>query len=312
MKIILPGGSGFLGTSLANYLIARGHEAVVLTRRGAGVRDGIKYVEWDGRTLGPWAQELDGADGVVNMTGKSVNCIYNDRNRREIIESRVDSVRAVHQAIKQCAQPPSVLIQAASLAIYGDTQADSDESAPHGKGFSVEVCERWEKEFFDETYPGTRMCCFRMGFALGDSGGALGSLVKLTRWYLGGTVGGGDQYISWLHIDDLNAMFMRAIENPQIVGVYNATSPNPVTNRDFMRALRRSLGKPWAPPTPSPLVAIGARLFLKTDASLALTGRKCIPARMLQAGFRFDHPDLGEALDSILHAEHFVHAGRVA
>jgi len=300
LKIIIAGGSGFLGASLARRLADRGDVPVILTRTGDGIRDGIEYVQWDGKTVARWAKELEGAGAVVNMTGKSVNCIYNERNRAEILRSRIDSVRAIRNAIKECIHPPAVLIQAASLAIYGDTRAVSDESAPHGKGFSVDVCEKWEETFFDQKLPETRMVCFRIGFALGDSGGALGSLTKLARCYLGGTVGNGDQFISWLHIKDLNAMFLRAITDDSTAGIYNATGPNPVTNREFMRDLRRSIGRPWALPTPSPLVKIGARLFLKTDSSLALTGRNCVPRRFLDAGFEFRYPELPKALDSIL------------
>ncbi|HEY6333506.1 MAG TPA: DUF1731 domain-containing protein, partial [Blastocatellia bacterium] len=199
-----------------------------------------------------------------------------------------------------CKNPPRFLCQAASLAIYGDTTSDCDEAAPHGSGFSVEVCERWEEEFFKKTHPGVRACLFRIGFALGRDGGALDSLAKLARLYLGGTVGNGGQYISWIHIDDLNAMFLFALQHGLVEGIYNATGPAPVPNRIFMATLREAVHRPWSPPTPVPLVKLGARLILKTDASLALTGRKCYPKRMVESGFRFRYEDLTEALSSLL------------
>ncbi len=300
MKIVIPGGSGFLGQALGHYLVAQGHEAVVLSRAARPRGKALREVPWDGKTLGAWVSEIDGADAIVNCAGKSVNCIYNARNRQEIVESRTLSVRVLHQAIKECARPPALFCQTGSLAIYGDSRRDGDESAPHGKGFSVAVCESWEEEFFKVTHQQTRMCMYRIGFALGTDGGALASLIKLTRFFLGGTVGSGKQYISWLHIDDLNAMFEFALNHEEVTGIYNATSPSPVTNREFMRTLRRVLHRPWSPPVPAPLVKIGARWFLRTEAELALTGRKCFPKRFLDAGFRFQFLNLEQALRNIV------------
>jgi len=300
MKAVLAGGSGFLGESLGRALAARGDEVVILTRRRGSNSGRLRYVSWDAQNLGPWVQEVDGANCIFNFTGKSVNCIYTAANRKEILESRIDSVRVIHRAIGECRNPPSILCQAGSLAIYGDTVNDCDETAPHGDGFSVDVCEKWEEEFFKESHAGVRSCLFRIGFVLGRDGGALASLAKLTGLYLGGTVGSGKQYISWIHINDMNAMFLFAVENTSIEGVYNATGPSPVTNREFMAALRRAMGRPWSPPVPSVFVKIGARVIMKADASLALTGRKCYPTRMVKGGFKFEYPDLDSALVDIL------------
>ena len=300
MKAILAGGSGFLGQSFARLLADRGDETVILTRRAETARNGLRYVNWDGKNPGTWMREVDGSDCVFNFTGKSVNCIYNETNRKEILESRVDSVRILHRAIGECGNPPRLFCQAGSLAIYGDTAKDCDESSPHGDGFSTEACEKWEEEFFKQTHPGVRACFFRIGFALGANEGALGSLMKLTRSYLGGTVGKGSQYISWIHIDDLNAMWVLAIDDDSIEGVYNATGPAPVTNRAFMAVLRHAVGRPWSPPVPAVFVKIGARLIMKTDASLALTGRKCYPRRIMAGGFRFRYNDVASALTNLV------------
>jgi len=295
-RFILPGGSGFLGRSFAAHARRLGHESIVLTRSPKENGD----VFWDGKTLGDWRQHVDGADAVVNFTGKSVNCLYTPANRREIIDSRVDSVKAIDEAVTRCERPPGAIVQTGSLAIYGDTTASCDESAPHGEGFSVEVCELWEGAFFSKTLPDTRKCCLRIGFALGPDGGALETLCNLARWFLGGTVGSGRQYISWLHVDDLNRMIMRCIEDPSLEGVFNATGPSPVTNEEFMRRLRKAVGRPWSPPVPAWLVKLGARWILRTDASLALTGRKCYPSRLRSAGFEFRYTDLEETLREII------------
>jgi uncharacterized protein (TIGR01777 family) len=299
-RVVLAGGSGFLGQALAGDLIARGYDVAVLTRTPRAQPVRVREAAWDGRTLGPWAELLDGAAAAVNLTGRSVNCRYTAANQREIIDSRIDSVRAVGAAIARCARPPAAWVQAGSLAIYGDAGARvCDESAPHGRGFSVDVCERWENAFAEHRTPGTRKTLLRIGFALGRGGGALVPLARLARFGLGGTVGSGRQYISWLHVHDLNAMFRWAIERADVAGTYNATGPSPVTNAEFMRALRRALRRPWSPPTPAPLVHLGAFL-MRTEPSLALTGRRCVPARFAAQGFTFAHADVRETLRDVL------------
>ena len=236
------------------------------------------------------------------LAGRSVACIHTPENRREIVDSRVNSVRAIDQACRQCKQPPSVLVQAASLAIYGDPDDRiCDETAPHGTGFSVEVCEAWEGAFFAGVAAGeARRVALRIGFVLGRDGGALKPLANLARWFLGGAAGSGRQYISWVHIDDFSAMCRWAIENPQAQGAYNATGPAPATNAEFMRALRATLGRPWAPPTPAWAVKLGARFIIRADPDLALGGRRCVPRRLLDEGFAFRHTDLGASLRELL------------
>lgn len=299
-RVVLAGGSGFLGQALADDLSKSGYEVVILTRSPRRIGGPGKEVGWDGKTAGEWTKHLEGAEAVVNLAGRSVNCRYTPENRREIIGSRVESVSAVNQAIARCGAPPRVLVQAASLAIYGDAgERLCDEGAPPGEGFSVEVCLLWEKAFDAHRTPNTRRVLLRIGFALGRNGGALGTLARLARWYLGGSAGSGTQYISWLHLHDLNRMFRWAIEREDIEGVFNATGPNPVTNADFMRELRSTLRRPWSPPAPAWLVRVGARL-MGTDPGLALTGRRCHPKRFLERGFPFDYPELKEALRDLL------------
>lgn len=237
---------------------------------------------------------------MVNLTGRSVDCRYNQANRREIIDSRVNSVRVVGEAIGRCASPPQAWVQASSLAIYGDAgDRICDDGAPHGQGFSVEVCEQWEDELDRQDVPSVRKTTLRIGFVLGHDGGALSRLIPLARFGLGGAVGNGRQYISWLHTADMNKMFRWAIERPDVSGTYNATGPEPVTNRDFMRTLRATLGRPWSPPAPAFAVHIGS-FFMRTEPSLALTGRRCLPVRFQSQGFQFQHTDLSFALADVI------------
>lgn len=297
-KIIIAGGSGFLGTSLQKFAEKEGWKVVVLTRNPRQSNE----IKWDAKSIGEWTSHLIDATAVVNFTGRSVNCIYNEENRRDIVNSRIESVRIIDQAIELIAtdKRPKVIVQAASLAIFGDTKELCDEDAQHGEGFSVEVCKSWEREFYSKTIPGVRKCLLRIGFALGPNGGALEPLRNLTRLFLGGTVGSGNQFISWLHVEDLNRMILRCIEDSSMEGTFNATGPNPVTNREFMKTMRQAMHRPWSPPTPSFLVKIGAQIVLRTESSLALTGRNCIPKRFQKAGFDFKHTDLTSTLQAIL------------
>lgn len=298
-KVILAGGSGFLGQSLGHRLVAEGWEVVVLSRHprvGATFRE----VAWDGRTGGAWAAELDGAQALVNLTGRSVNCIHHAANRRLILESRINSVNVLGAALAGCRTPPPVWVQCASLAIYGDAgDRICTEESPAADDFSARVCQQWEAAFAAVPAPATRKVCLRIGLVLGPGGGALGPLAALTRWFLGGTVGSGRQYLSWLHQEDMNNLLVQALTRPELRGTFNACTPHPVPNAEFMCELRRALGRPWSPPAPAWAVRFGARYLLRTDADLALTGRRCVPARLVAEGFDFRHPVLGPALRAL-------------
>ena len=298
-RILLAGGSGFLGQSLNKHLTDLGYECIVLSRSSSD-RPGHAY--WDAQSVGDWKQHLEGATAIINLTGRSVDCRHNAANRREIIDSRVHSIQALAEAVRQCTDPPSTWIQSSSLAVYGDAgDAICDEKAPHGNDFSVGVCHQWEEELSRQNLPNMRTVFLRIGFALAANGGALGRLTSIVRLFLGGTVGNGRQYISWLHIDDMNHVFQWCLENADSRGAYNATCPNPVTNTAFMSALRRVLHRPWSPPAPAFAVRVGAFL-MGTEASLALTGRRCIPQRLVEEGFVFKHTDLHESLRELFGA----------
>lgn len=308
-RVILAGGGGFLGRGLAEEFTRAGREVVVLTRGPARERGGVRFVNWDGRTVGGWAGLLEGAEAVVNLAGRSVDCRYTEENRREIVESRVRSVEVLGRAVRACRTPPRVFVQAGSLAVYGDVGARiCDEGAPAGEGFSVETCLRWEHAFHSLSLPATRKVLLRIGFVLGRGGGALHTLARLAKFYLGGTVGSGRQYVSWLHAKDFNRIVLWCVEREGAEGVYNATGPSPVTNAEFMCELRCALKRPWSPRVPAWLVRAGS-LLLRTEAELALAGRRALPERLVEEGFKFVYTNLESALSDLFGADERRAAG---
>ncbi|MEM7699782.1 MAG: TIGR01777 family oxidoreductase [Verrucomicrobiota bacterium] len=300
-RIVIAGGSGFLGKALASALSERGYEPVVLSRSPHLWRGPGYAVKWDGETLeGGWARELDGARAMVNLTGKSVDCRRTRRNREEILSSRINSTRVLGEALRQTFRPPEVWIQASSLAIYGNAgDRMCDEAGFVPDEFPTDVVRAWEAELGTAIRPEMRWAVLRIGFVLGRQGGALPTLARLARNGFGGTIGSGRQWISWLHEDDMVRLFIEAIENQSVNGICNASGLQPVTNAEFMAALRRVVGAPVGIPTPSWLVRSVAPL-IDTDPDLALNGRRGLPCRIHGLGFRFHHHELEDALVDLL------------
>ncbi|MEO0415140.1 MAG: TIGR01777 family oxidoreductase [Verrucomicrobiota bacterium] len=299
-KYILAGGSGFLGQELAKALVERGDEVVVLTRFPDKYRGQGRAVYWDGETADrEWVREVDGATAVVNLAGKNVNCAPTKANRREIVESRVNSVKALGDAFRLAQNPPKTWIQTSSLAIYGDAGDKlCDELAMPAEAFPADVCVAWEEALGHGVLSNTRWAALRIGFVLGK-GGALPFLTKLVKWGLGGSIGNGRQWISWLHIDDMIALFLAALDDESYHGVYNATNDSPVTNKELMATLRRVLKRPWSPPSPALAVTLGAPV-LGSDPRVALTGRRCVSRRLAEHYFTFKYPNLDVALQTLL------------
>ncbi|MGO8765697.1 MAG: TIGR01777 family oxidoreductase [Limisphaerales bacterium] len=294
-RIVLAGGSGFIGNALAKDL-ANKYDLVVLSRTPKERSDAVREVEWDGLHIGEWIATLDGAEAVVNLTGKNVNCRHTPENLRELTASRVDSVRAIADALEHISEPPRVWVQASAIGFYGDSgDAPCDERSPAGTDSLAEICRQWESAFGGVKAPKTRKVLMRIGFVLGREGGALPVLERLTRWFLGGRAGRGQQCISWIHIDDLVKMLGGAIEHENWMGVYNAVGLAPGTNNEFMRELRRALHRPWSPPVPEFALKLGAR-WMNSEPSLALAGCHAIPIRLLEAGYQFRFTTLREAL----------------
>ena len=284
-RIVIPGGSGFLGQALASRLVGRGDEVVILSRSEGHHVEGTRTVAWDAETIGPWAGELDGADAVVHLTGRRVDVRGTKRNIDELISSRVQPVRVVGEAIERCATPPRVWVQSSSLAVFGDGgDAVLDEhSTPTGIGprEMVTVCLAWEGAFNQASAAVERTVLLRMGIGLGGRNDpATAKLAQLVRLGLGGRVGSGRQWVSWVGLDDLLAAMILAIDDDTMTGTYHVTSPNPVTNADMMSTYRRLLGRRIGLPSPAWLARIGAPV-LGSSASLALTGRRVVPTRLV-------------------------------
>ena len=305
MKVVIPGGGGHVGCVLTRAL-ARGGAEVVLLSRHAQPNQGTRAVVWDGRTLGPWADEIEGADVVINLAGRSVSCRYNPRNRKEIVDSRVDSTQVVGQAIARAKNPPAVWLQASTATIYRHRyDAPNDDvtgelggkepGAPDTWNFSIEVAKAWERALDDADTPRTRKVALRSALILSpDTGSILDVLLGLVRKGLGGTIGDGRQFVSWIHEDDFVSAVRFLIEHGEFTGPVAIASPNPLPNREFMRVLREAWGQRIGLPAPAWLIEIGTRL-MGTESELVLKSRRVVPTRLLEAGFEFQFPDWPDA-----------------
>jgi uncharacterized protein (TIGR01777 family) len=301
MKIVLPGGTGQVGTLLARALRARGDEVVVL---GRGGRSGV--VAWDGKTLGAWAKEIDGADAVVNLAGRSVNCRYTAKNRAEMMSSRVDSTRAVGAAIEGARRPPPVWLQMSTATIYAHRfDAPNDEATgiiggsepdvPASWSFSIEIAKAWEAAQAEADTPVTRKVALRSAIVLSpDRGGIFDVLLGLVRKGLGGTIAGGKQWMSFIHEQDFVRSVELLLERTELSGPVNLTAPEPLPQREFMAVLRKEWGIGVGLPATRFMTALGA-FFLRTETELAWKSRRVVPGKLLQAGFRFDYPAWPEA-----------------
>jgi hypothetical protein len=299
MKIVIPGGSGQVGTLLARAFHTAGHDVVVLSRQPRV--QPWRVSAWDGVSLGAWRREIDGADVVINLTGRSVNCRYNAENRRDILESRVQSTGVVGHAIAGATRPPRVWLQASTATIYAhryDAANDErsgilggDESnAPDSWRFSIDVARAWERAFEEAKTPATRKVALRSAMTLSpDAGGVFDTLVGLARRGLGGSAGDGRQFMSWIHDEDFVAAVHWLIDRDDIDNMVNVASPNPLPNAEFMRLLRDACGMPCGLPASAWMLEIGA-VFMRTETELILKSRRVIPGRLVENGFTFKYP----------------------
>ncbi len=301
MKIVIAGGSGFLGRALARSLSGAGREVVVLSRSPA---PGLPWrtAVWDAMSPGPWMAEIDGADAVINLAGRTVNCRYSAAHRRQIVDSRTRSTRVIGEAIARASRPPSLWLQAATATIYAhryDTAndetsgiiPDTEPGVPETWNFSTGVARTWEKALADADAPRTRKVALRIGIVMGaEPGTAFDVLLGLVRRGLGGRAGDGRQFVSWIHEDDFVAAIGWLIEHPEISGPVNIVSPGPVPNAAFMRELRRAWGVRFGLPAARWMLEIGA-FFLRTETELVLKSRRVVPGRLLESGFAFKFPD---------------------
>ena len=295
MKIIIAGGTGFLGKALENHF--KNHEVWILTRNPKRPNE----ILWDAKSLGNWTDSLEKADVLINMTGKSVDCRYNDENRAEILRSRIDSTNVLQKAVDNCKNPPKTWLNSSSATIYihAETQLMTEENGTIGDDFSMNICKSWEKAFFATSNPQTRKVALRTAIVLGREGEAFHKLKTITRLGLGGQQGNGRQKMSWIHVKD----FCRAVEfiinDEKINGKINISAPNPIDNQSFMKILRDKLKVPFGLPAPAFLLEIGS-LFLQTETELLLKSRNVYPERLLNYGFRFRFETVEKALGELV------------
>lgn len=290
-KVVLAGGTGFVGRAFERRFKGMGYEVSMISRQ-------VSHISWDDRT--GITQALDGADLLVNLAGRSVNCRYTPENRRQILESRTETTRLLGESVLACHRPPALWINSSTATIYrhAEDRPMTEEGGEIGTGFSVDVAKAWEQVFFAFDLPDTRRVALRIAIVL-DDGGVMGPMRNLVRFGLGGPQGSGQQQFSWIHMEDLFRIVVFLQQHPELEGVFNASAPHPVTNRELMASLRRAMGVPIGLPAPRWMLELGARL-IRTETELVLKSRWVLPERLLREGFTFKYDTLDGALEEIV------------
>ncbi len=299
-KLVIAAGTGFLGQVLVNHFKNSFEEIVVFTRGKEERKTNVIYIHWDAKTLTGWEKELENASVLINLAGKSVDCRYTDKNKKEIYDSRIDSTKILNEAVLLCKNPPKHWLNSSTSTIYRfslDKQMD-EETGEIGNDFSMNIAKSWEKAFFETTTPNTLKTALRTSIVLGKNGGAFIPLKTLTKLGLGGKQGKGNQFISWIHEED----FTRAIEfvlEKKLENIVNIVSPTPTRNADFMQKLRKAMGKWFGISQPKWLLKIGAKI-IGTETELVLKSRNVIPKRLEENGFTFKFETVEKAFESLL------------
>ncbi|MBK1827498.1 TIGR01777 family oxidoreductase [Haloferula rosea] len=301
-QVVIFGANGFLGRYLTRSFLRRGREVVAVARDRQGVDEGAMFLEWDGRTQGPWALALEGAETVINLAGRSVNCRYTEGNRQEILDSRIESTEAIGLAIRGLETPPRLWVNASSATWYrhaGD-RPQGEWSGEIGTGFSVEVAKAWEGAFFGQRCPGeTRKVALRIGMVLANEPGSVHHVLgRLVRSGMGGSMAGGKQRVSWIHMEDFLSVLHWLEDQPLLDGVVNVTAPEAVPNADWMRSFREALAMPIGIPTPRWALRFGAWM-IRTETELVTKSRWVEPTRLKEHGFSWRWPDLVPALNDL-------------
>ncbi|SFH91274.1 TIGR01777 family oxidoreductase [Halpernia frigidisoli] len=297
MKIIIAGGAGFLGKELETYFLSLNNEVKILTRNPKNKND----VFWDGKTLGDWKSKLENADVLINLAGKSVDCRYTEKNRNEILSSRIESTKALQNAVDLCENPPKIWLNASSATIYihSETNLNTEQNGIIGDDFSMNICKQWERKFFKVSNINIRKVSLRTSIVLGKNGGAFPKFVQISKLGLGGKQGRGTQMMSWIHIEDFCRIIEFIISNENLKGVLNTTAPNPLSNGKMMELLRKKLKIPFGIPSPVWLLEIAA-LFIKTETELMLKSRNVFPQKLIDSDFNFHYPTFEKALDTLI------------
>jgi|SRR5580658_1335390 uncharacterized protein len=317
LRIVLPGGSGQVGTILARHFQSQGHDVVVLARSTSPAW--WRIVPWDGTNLNRWTEELENADLVLNLAGRNVNCRYHDANRREIKESRTRTTRLLGEAISRLTHPPKTWMNASTATIYRhalDRPMDeatgeiggNEPDAPSTWRFSIDVATSWEKEFFAANTPATRKIALRSAMVMSpDRDGIFDTLLRLVRFGLGGASGSGKQFVSWIHDRDFLRSIQYLLDHDDLDGAINIASPNPLPNAEFMADVRKAWGTRIGLPATARMLELGA-FFMRTETELILKSRRVIPGRLLAHGFRFDFPAWNVAARDLVKRSRSLHA----
>ncbi len=302
MRIIIAGGSGFIGTELIQRLLDSEHEIVLLSRNPNAVRlkqnDLLRILPWDGQTIGEWSEFIDGADAVINLSGENIAARrWSQKQKARLVNSRIEPTRAIIQSINKAEKKPRVLINASAVGYYGNYgSGEITESQTHGDGFLANLCLQWEREAMEADKLGLRVVLIRIGIVLEPSGGALKKMLLPFKLYAGGPLGSGKQWFPWIHREDVLNVILFALENDSLLGAVNVTSPSPVTMKEFACSLGKVMGKPSWISVPSVILKIG----LGEMSEMLLGGRRIIPKKLLDNSFVFQYPDLDNALDGLM------------
>lgn len=299
-KLIIAAGTGFLGNVLIDHFKNEYEQIVILTRNKPKFQNNVRYINWDAKTLTGWEKELENADVIINLTGKSVDCRYTEKNKAEILNSRIESTKILNEAVLQCKNPPKHYLNSSTSTIYihSEKKKMTEENGDIGNDFSMTVAKKWEEEFFKTKTPNTKKTALRTSIVLGKNGGAFIPLKRLTQFGFGGKQGNGNQFISWIHELD----FARAIDfiiQKELEGKINIVSPQPIKNNEFMRKLRTAIKIPFGIPTPKPILKLGAKI-IGTESELVLKSRNVIPEILMQNGFQFEYPNIENTFKNLL------------
>jgi uncharacterized protein (TIGR01777 family) len=301
MKIVVAGGSGFVGRALVEWLAKSGHALVVLTRNPAGMQNlfapTVQIAEWDGRTSGDWIRHLDGSDGVINLAGEPVSARrWTSIQKKRIMTSRLEATKAIVDAIGGSVKKPQVLINASGVGYYGEVKAgDVAESSPNGHDFFAEICRTWESAAMRAERHGVRVVVLRTGIVLHKSGGVLKRFLLPFNMFVGGPLGPGTQWVSWIHREDAMRAILFALVNRTLSGPANLTAPEPVTMHDFCRELGKAMGRPSWFRVPE----FALRLALGEMVDVVIKGQRAVPKKLLDAGFTFRFPNLADAFSDL-------------
>lgn len=291
-KIIIAGGTGFIGKYLSKQFINSGYQVILISRQKGNI-------QWHD-TAG-MINAIESSDMIINLAGKSVNCRYNEKNKAEILNSRTETTKALGKAILKCTNPPELWINSSTATIYrhAEDKPMTESTGEIGSGFSVDIATSWEKAFFSFQLPSTRQVALRMAVVLGEQGGAVKPIMNLVRFGLGGKQGSGNQMFSWIHIEDLFRIILFFQSHKELKGVFNCSAPNPIDNKTLMKIFRQQMKVKVGLPAPAWLLEIGA-VIIKTETELILKSRWVVPEKLLESGYTFKYPTIEMALSNII------------